>query len=421
MKKIVGVLLALMLTLTSFAEDTQSQTVKNSGTLISYQGKIENLGHNNLPLTKTGAYNVTFRLYNEHSKEAVWSEVKNLEIVDGIINTNLGDVKSFSSDIFGDKLYLTLEINGEETGKQLLTGSPYSMIANRISKEAIVAGSGISVKKLDDGKLEISGEIANSKGSDRYSGNDWNFYTGGTNNWIFHTPDDGRKDMCIINSDHLSPNTEPSNWSSQVVFKKDGVVNFGRNVGIGIGLDTPISTLDLNKGSFRAGDIRMPDRGSSYDYIRLKNSGDAYLGGFMFSKENGFFGRNNSLVLYSQTRDLTLRANGGDVYIGGGRSADVQNLRVNGSVFAKEIQVKTNTFPDYVFEKEYKLTSLEEIENHIAKHGRLPGMPSAAEVTENGMNLKDIQLKLVEKVEELTLYMIQLKKENEELKKQMNR
>lgn len=161
----------------------------------------------------------------------------------------------------------------------------------------------------------------------------------------------------------------------------------------------------------------MPYKNEGADYITMHASDDRKLGGFLFSKENGYWGRNKSFVLYANERDLNLNSNGGDVYIGGFSSGN--DLRVNGKIFAKEIEVKTDVFPDYVFNKNYRLASLSEIESHISKNGHLPGMPSAKEVTQNGMNLKEIQLKLVEKIEELTLHMIQLNKENKELKEEI--
>jgi len=97
----------------------------------------------------------------------------------------------------------------------------------------------------------------------------------------------------------------------------------------------------------------------------------------------------NDFVIYARAgRDLVLKSDksGGNVYIGAS----------------------------------YNLKSLNEVDNFIQANGHLPGMPSAQEVIQNGMNLKEIQLKLVEKVEELTLHMIELKKENEKLKRQIN-
>ena len=83
-----------------------------------------------------------------------------------------------------------------------------------------------------------------------------------------------------------------------------------------------------------------------------------------------------------------------------------------------------NGWADYVFKKDYKLNSLESVEKHIEEKGHLPNIPSAKEVKENGINLGEMDAKLLEKIEELTLYVIQLNKdvkqlgdENKELKK----
>lgn len=75
-----------------------------------------------------------------------------------------------------------------------------------------------------------------------------------------------------------------------------------------------------------------------------------------------------------------------------------------------------NGWADYVFRKDYKLRSLEEVEKHIEEKGHLPNIPSAEEVVKNGVNLGEMDAKLLEKIEELTLYMIQLNKEVKELK-----
>jgi len=82
----------------------------------------------------------------------------------------------------------------------------------------------------------------------------------------------------------------------------------------------------------------------------------------------------------------------------------------------------TNGWADYVFMKDYKLNSLEEIEKHIKEKGHLPNIPSAEEVVKNGINLGEMDAKLLEKIEELTLYSIdqnkQIKSQGEQLKQQ---
>jgi hypothetical protein len=76
--------------------------------------------------------------------------------------------------------------------------------------------------------------------------------------------------------------------------------------------------------------------------------------------------------------------------------------------------------PDYVFEKDYPLTSLEELKAYIDQHKHLPEVPSAKEMGENGINLKEMNLLLLKKVEELTLYVIELKKEVDSVKNELN-
>jgi len=89
-------------------------------------------------------------------------------------------------------------------------------------------------------------------------------------------------------------------------------------------------------------------------------------------------------------------------------------LAVAGSMIAESVKVKLQgTWPDFVFAKDYVLPTLQETEKHIREKGHLPGIPSAAEVEKNGIELGDMNKKLLQKIEELTLYLIEMKKENE--------
>jgi len=91
-------------------------------------------------------------------------------------------------------------------------------------------------------------------------------------------------------------------------------------------------------------------------------------------------------------------------------------LAVKGNIHATQVNVDTDTWPDYVFEKGYKFHSLPDIEKYIKQNGHLPDMPSANEVKLNGIDLGDTNARLLKKIEELTLYLIDLKKENEKHK-----
>jgi hypothetical protein len=94
--------------------------------------------------------------------------------------------------------------------------------------------------------------------------------------------------------------------------------------------------------------------------------------------------------------------------------------RFDGKIKAKEVEVKANVWADYVFKKEYQLRSLEDVEKHIIEKGHLPNIPTAQEVLENGINVAEMNSKLLEKIEELTLYSInqnkQIKQQAEQLK-----
>lgn len=98
--------------------------------------------------------------------------------------------------------------------------------------------------------------------------------------------------------------------------------------------------------------------------------------------------------------------------------SDTYRLSVNGSVRANRVRVYT-TWADYVFENDYKLPTLNEVEDHINKKGHLIDIPSAKEVEANGIELGEMNKLLLQKVEELTLYIIQMNKELENVKEQL--
>ena len=76
--------------------------------------------------------------------------------------------------------------------------------------------------------------------------------------------------------------------------------------------------------------------------------------------------------------------------------------------------------PKYVFDENYNLRSLYDLDSYIKQNNHLPGIPSASEVKlAGGVELGNMNVKLLEKIEELTLYLISLKKENDEIKKQI--
>jgi hypothetical protein len=93
-------------------------------------------------------------------------------------------------------------------------------------------------------------------------------------------------------------------------------------------------------------------------------------------------------------------------------------LDVNGSIRANEIKVNS-TGADFVFEPTYKLRPLAEVESFIKANKRLPDIAPAAEMEANGVSVSELQTKLLQKIEELMLYVIEQKKIDDSLLKQM--
>ena len=95
-----------------------------------------------------------------------------------------------------------------------------------------------------------------------------------------------------------------------------------------------------------------------------------------------------------------------------------RTLNVLGGILADSMRVAlSGDWADNVFSDHYKLQPLHEVEQFIKTYKHLPNIPSATEVNQNGINLADMNAKLLEKVEELTLYILDQQKQIEELKK----
>jgi hypothetical protein len=196
------------------------------------------------------------------------------------------------------------------------------------------------------------------------------------------------------------------------------------NGSIGIGTTTPRGQFDVagsgdiylvnnpivgtTQSAFIPGHIYVsPYAGTDWSYFqarRLDNSGST---NFRFRTYNAG----------SLTEAMSILSNGN---VGIGITSPDAKLAVSGQIHAQEVKVSvTVPGPDYVFEKEYKLTSLEEIKNYIDQNKHLPEVPSAKEMEKNGVQLGEMNMLLLKKIEELTLYVIEqselIKKQNEKI------
>ena len=104
-----------------------------------------------------------------------------------------------------------------------------------------------------------------------------------------------------------------------------------------------------------------------------------------------------------------------DQKVGIGTSSPDAKLTVKGKIHSEEVKVDLNVpGPDYVFESEYQLRTLKETKDYITRNKHLPEIPSAKEMEANGVELGDMNMRLLKKIEELTLYIIE---QNERLEK----
>ena len=120
-----------------------------------------------------------------------------------------------------------------------------------------------------------------------------------------------------------------------------------------------------------------------------------------------------SAVNRSNTKALSVLLKTGNTY------QDTFAVMGDGEVLATEITVQVPIFPDFVFEKDYDLPSLKEVEAYIAANGHLEDIPSAEEALEKGVQLGEMNTKLLQKIEELTLYAIQQQKAIDALKAEL--
>ncbi|WP_440066364.1 hypothetical protein [Tenacibaculum discolor] len=159
--------------------------------------------------------------------------------------------------------------------------------------------------------------------------------------------------------------------------------------------------------------------------FKQKSSGGVYLGyvgdGNLSKEARVRSGGNINLALGTTKHQQAILINNsnGNVGIGTTSIPTDYKLAIAGKTITEEVKVQLkNNWPDYVFTKEYKLPTLQEVEQYINEKGHLQNIPSAKEVAKDGgIELGEMNRKLLEKIEELTLYTIQQQKEIERLKK----
>ncbi|WP_276373031.1 hypothetical protein [Chryseolinea sp. H1M3-3] len=172
--------------------------------------------------------------------------------------------------------------------------------------------------------------------------------------------------------------------------------------------------------------------GTANTFLNLEKPGDSHEVGVLFSKAGStlFYlysdDVNNALKLQAgglggehdgtprmhfplSNKNIYMAESGGNVGIGTTNPGGYK-LAVEGKIGAREVVVTTAAWADYVFDPTYNLRPLSEVETYVKENKHLPEIPSAKEVEVNGVNLGEMNMLLLKKVEELTLYVIELEK-----------
>jgi len=230
------------------------------------------------------------------------------------------------------------------------------------------------------------------------NGNDWwiwqNEEANGDLVFSSETPFDGHEKIVFTRSGRVGINTMTPGYMFDICS--------GYNDGLRVGV-SPATSLILTH--FNNNPAEIP--GSSFgSRIVAARSAHCLLDIRANDKNDGFYVRVPSDFGNPDDVDTPVFAVKATGNVGIGTVTPQNKLDVSGTIRAKEIIVESD-WADFVFEEDYKLPSLTEVEQHIAEFGHLPGIPTEEDVESQGVSLGEMNARLLQKVEELTLYTIQ--------------
>lgn len=201
-------------------------------------------------------------------------------------------------------------------------------------------------------------------------------------------------------------------------------IGAGKNVGLGTG--SPLNRLEISASQNDKSGLRFTklNSGTSTSTWNGKALSVDSNGDVIIVKDSlGAAGTSGWQITAGRIQNT----NSGPVVIGALNTSNLPGnykLYVKDGIMAEEVKIAvqgTSDWSDYVFANDYKLKHLFEVEKFIKANKHLPNVPSAEDVVRNGVNVVKMEAKLLEKIEELTLYMIEMKKENIELKKRLKK
>jgi hypothetical protein len=203
-----------------------------------------------------------------------------------------------------------------------------------------------------------------------------------------------------------------------VVSKSNTIILGQPNIQVGIGTSLPTYKLHLN-GGLNENLMNLSSNGAVK--MTVSSKGRVHV-----TDSVTIDGRMRIGTINAGSRRLAVDGNvyfddilevGNSVLIGTNTAATGHKLTVDGKIACEEVRVQdSGDWPDYVFDSAYDLKPLQDVHQFIQREKHLPGIPSAAEISADGIEIGDMQKRLLEKIEELTLHMISMEAELRELK-----
>jgi hypothetical protein len=182
------------------------------------------------------------------------------------------------------------------------------------------------------------------------------------------------------------------------------------------------------------GNITLGGGGSDGDILMKNASGDITVGinGNSGAVHLGGEGQDGDLLLRNGSNNVTMHLNGssGNIHLGGNgddgdifvkNSAGETTIHLNGSTGEINIKGWKLSVPDYVFSEDYQLREIDDLQEFIKKNHHLPDIPPSSEIEQNGVNLNQISMQMLKKIEELSLYIFDQQKTIKEQNKRLKR
>ncbi|GAB3955452.1 hypothetical protein GCM10028805_43090 [Spirosoma harenae] len=297
---------------------------------------------------------------------------------------------------------------GQQAGANNIGGS-YNMFLGNSAGGNNTSGEGNTA--IGDGAFFNGSSGTNNTSVGRYAG--YNMTTGTNNTFIGVGASAPNGNGNLTNSTAIGYNAS--------VTASNAMILGNTSVNVGIGNTAPNNKLEITKGSANQSGLRFTNLtssspasvGSVTKFLTVNSSGDVVLG-----QTAGLRVAADGADGLWQSDGVNLQnSNEGGVVIGKGvtKTPAGYKLYVADGILTEKVKVAVKTADDWsdrVFENGYHLRSLGEVEQFINREKHLPGVPSAADVVKEGVDVGKMQAKLLEKVEELTLYNIQLEKVN---------